>query len=175
MAWTDLLAHNNSKNRCKRRKQWDCWVCLPTADLHPIHALAPSSKLILGAAAKSHKTVSSTFILLPALIGLLIEQNADFHRKMSRSLCTRGQVAIFRSLVLGGDKLSSKAQTTMSLTILQALNNLSKCKVTMLTVRYQGGNDTKQRSIHDKSKNVCTLESPLTWGPENESLNSWHS
>jgi hypothetical protein len=82
------------------------------------------------------------------------------------------ELAIFRSLLLGVDKLSPKAQTTMSFTILQALNNLSKCKVTMLTVRYQGGNDTKQRSIHDKPKNACMLQSPLVWGPENESLNS---
>ena len=128
------MAHNDSKHRCKRRNQWDCWVCLPTADLHPIHALAPSSKLTLGAAAKSHKTVSSTFILLPSLIGFLIEQKmltfvakrlgpftlADKLREL--------ELAIFRSLLLGVDKLPSKAQTTMSFTILQSLNNWASVK-----------------------------------------------
>lgn len=47
--------------------------------------------------------------------------------------------AIFGSLMLVVDKLSSKAHTIENFTNLQALNSLSKCNV-----RYQGEIDTKQ-------------------------------
>lgn len=163
----------------KRRNQWDCWVYLPTADLHPIHALAPSSKLPLGAAPKAHKTVRRTPLLLPTLIGFLIEQNTNFIAKWVGLFTvevelTELKLAIFRSLLLGVDKLSSKVQTTMNLTNLQALNNLSKCKLTMPKARNQGGTDTKKRSINDKPKNARTIKNPLAWGPENKSLNPWN-
>ena len=59
------------------------------------------------------------------------------------------ELANFGSLIRGVDKLPFKAQTVESLTNLQALNSLS-----MLKVRYQGGNDTTQRSNHDKQKNA---------------------
>jgi hypothetical protein len=59
------------------------------------------------------------------------------------------ELAIFGSLILGVDKLPFKAQTIESFTNLQALNSLS-----MVKVRYQGGNDIKQRSNHDKQKNA---------------------
>ena len=59
------------------------------------------------------------------------------------------------SLILGGDNLSSKAQTIERLTNPQALISLSECKAGMLKVRYhEAGNDAKQRSNHDKPKNV---------------------
>jgi hypothetical protein len=34
----------------------------------------------------------------------------------------------------------------------QALNSLSKCKVGMLILRYQEGNDIEQMTMHDKTK-----------------------
>ena len=59
------------------------------------------------------------------------------------------------SLILEVDNLSSKAQTIERLTNLQALISLSECKAGMLKVRYhEAGNDAKQRSNHDKPKNV---------------------
>ena len=86
-----------------------------------------------------------------------------------RSFCPQLKLAmIFGSLILGADKLSSKAQTFESLqTNPQALNSLSKCKLVMLKVRNHGGNDTKERKIFLTSQRF--LESPLAWGPENES------
>lgn len=46
----------------------------------------------------------------------------------------------------------SKAQTIDWLTKPQALNSLSKCKVAMLILRYQEGNDIEQTTMHDKPK-----------------------
>jgi hypothetical protein len=40
-----------------------------------------------------------------------------------------------------------------SLTNAQVLNSLRTYKMTMLKVRYQGGNNIKQKYIHDKPKN----------------------
>jgi hypothetical protein len=57
------------------------------------------------------------------------------------------ELAIFVSLILGVDKVSTRAQTNP-----QALNSFSKCKVAMLKSKYQEGNDTKQSSVHDKLK-----------------------
>jgi hypothetical protein len=74
---------------------------------------------------------------------------------------------IFRTLIVGVDKLASKAQIIESLNspiLLKALNTLSKCSVAMLKVRYQGGNVTKQRRIHDNPKNVWN---PRGLGPTN--------
>ena len=74
-------------------------------------------------------------------------------------LYTRAQVDssnldVLGSSILGGAKLSSKAQTTRSiesLTNFQALKSLSKFKVTLLRVKYQRGNDTKQKkSLYGK-------------------------
>lgn len=50
------------------------------------------------------------------------------------------------------DKFMSKAQTIDWLTKPQALNSLSKCKVAMLILRYQEGNDIEQTTMHDKPK-----------------------
>jgi hypothetical protein len=41
-----------------------------------------------------------------------------------------------------------------SLTNAQVLNSLRTYKMTMLKVRYQGGNNIKQKDIHDKPKNA---------------------
>ena len=73
-----------------------------------------------------------------------------------RKLSSTAQTCnISGSLILGADKLSSKAQTFESLqTNPQALSTLSKCKLAMLKVRYHGGNDTKERNVFDKPKNA---------------------
>ena len=49
-----------------------------------------------------------------------------------------------------------QAQTIESLTNLQSQNSLSKCKVAMLKVRDQGGNDSKQRIFDDKPKKALS-------------------
>ena len=46
--------------------------------------------------------------------------------------------------------------------VLQPLNSFSKYKVAMLKVTYEGRNDTKQSSIHDKQKNAWK---PIALGP----------
>ena len=62
---------------------------------------------------------------------------------------------VFGSLILEVDKLSSKTQAIDHLlTNPKAHDSLSKCKVAMLKVRYEGGNDTKQFSIYGKPKNA---------------------
>ena len=73
-------------------------------------------------------------------------------------------VMVFGSLILGVDKVSSKAHPKLlSFNSLQALDSLSKCKVAMLKLRYLSrGHDTKRKSFYDKQR---VLESPLVWSP----------
>ena len=59
---------------------------------------------------------------------------------------------IFRSLILGIDKIPSKDQNIGSLINPQAFNSLSKCEAAMLKVRYQGANGTQPGRIRDKPK-----------------------
>ena len=54
--------------------------------------------------------------------------------------------------MLGYEKFLSKAQTIDWLTKPQALNSLSKCKVIILILRYQEGNEIEQMTMHDKTK-----------------------
>ena len=65
---------------------------------------------------------------------------------------TRVRVESSKSQFLEVDKLSSNAQTIESFTNSQVFNSLSKCKVAMLKVRCQRGNDTKQMLNHDSPK-----------------------
>lgn len=62
-----------------------------------------------------------------------------------------GLLSFLESSVFGVDKLSLKGQTIESLTNLQDLNSSSKCKAAVLKARYEGANDSEERSMHDKS------------------------
>lgn len=49
------------------------------------------------------------------------------------------ELVIFRSVMLGFDKLSSTSQTVGSFTNLQAFNSLRKCGIAMFKVDVKGG------------------------------------
>jgi hypothetical protein len=54
------------------------------------------------------------------------------------------ELVIFRSLMLGFDKLSSTSQTVGSFTNLQAFNGLRKCGIAMFKWMSKGGKDKGQ-------------------------------
>lgn len=79
---------------------------------------------------------------------------------------------IFRSLIVGVDKLASKAEIIESLNspiLLKALNTLSKCSVAMLKVTYQGGNVTHKGGFMTTQRMFGSL---VAWGPQIEGSNS---
>ena len=69
---------------------------------------------------------------------------------------------IFGSLILGIDKLLSKAQTTESLSNLKDLVRLSKFTVAMLKVGFQGGM-ILQKGAFDENPKIAWI--PIGLGP----------
>ena len=86
-----------------------------------------------------------------------------------RALYTRARACKFWEFDTWGGQLLHWSSNYGDFTNLQALDSLSKCKVAMLKVRCQRGNDTKQREVHGKPKNAGK---PIGLGRQNESSNS---
>ena len=80
---------------------------------------------------------------------------------------------IFGRLILGVDKFPLKAQNIESLSNLQALDGLSKCKVAMLKVRYREEKILNQRDSRQAKE--CLKAHRLGTHKENKSLHSRHS